>query len=77
MSLASRQEQSENRGMDIIGKYLRLRRELLEPLPRSPELTMRRQRVTQDLVRTVAELEDGQPEHVPFLETMPWSDTLG
>ena len=62
--------------MDLIGKYLRLRRELLEPLPRSPELAMRRQRVTQDMVSAVADLEDGQPERVPFLETMPWSDTI-
>lgn len=63
-------------GVDIIGKYLRLRRELLEPAPRAPELAMRRQRVAHDMAVTAAELVADLPDRVPFLETMPWSDTL-
>lgn len=62
--------------MDIIGKYLRLRREVLESLSRTPELAPRRLRVSKDLVRTAAELEEREPDRLPFLETMPWSDTI-
>ena len=63
--------------MDLVGKYLRLRREWLEPTPDSAEKHSHRRRVAQDLVRAGAELEAGQPDEAPFLETMPWSDTLG
>ncbi len=63
--------------MDLVGKYLRLRREWLEPRPDSPEKQSLLRRVAQDMVRVGAELEAGRPDKAPFLETMPWSDTLG
>jgi hypothetical protein len=62
--------------MDIIGKYLRLRRELLTSSLSSPEPAPRRRRLAEDLVRAGAEVEAGKPDQAPFLETMPWSDTL-
>ena len=61
--------------MDLIGKYLRLRREWLEPRAAPPDQESHRRRVAQDLVRAGAELEGGQPDKAPFLETMPWYDT--
>jgi hypothetical protein len=63
--------------MGIIGKYLRLRRELLIPSLSSPAPVPRRRRLAEDLVRAGAEVEDSKPDQAPFLETMPWSDTLG
>ncbi len=57
--------------------YLRLRRELLEPEPPAPTSTSHRRRVARELLRVGTQLQLEQPEKAPFLETMPWSDTLG
>jgi hypothetical protein len=68
--------------VDLIGKYLRLRRELLasgslKPGSLSLEQASRRRRLAQEVICAGAELEAGKPEEVPSLETMPWSDNVG
>ena len=62
---------------DLIGKYLRLRRELLEPGQPAQTSESHRRRVARELLRIGAELQMEEPEKMPFLDTMPWSDTLG
>jgi hypothetical protein len=52
---SKRYKASNRTAMDLVGKYLRLRRELIEALPRSPHLVMDPYRVAQDMARGVAE----------------------
>ena len=58
---------------DLIGKYQRLRRELLET---ERSRALHRRRVAQELAGVVAELQARIPDRAPFLDTLPWSDTL-
>jgi hypothetical protein len=58
--------------MDIVGKYLRLRRELLESAARGAEQTPRLHRLAADLERAGNAVESDQPEAAPFLDTIPW-----
>ena len=61
---------------DLIGKYLRLRRELLETDRSTPLRVLHRRRVAHDLAQLGAELQASKPDKAPFLDTLPWSDTL-
>ena len=58
----------------IIGKYLRLRRELLEP--GVPEQAPHRLRLQSDLLHASAALEASSHAAMPFLDTMPLPDAV-
>ena len=60
--------------MDLIGKYLRLRRELLSA-PGETDKPKHVRRIASDLKRVGKTITDSRPDKAPFLETMPWMPT--
>ena len=61
---------------NLVGKYLRLRRELLEPAEPAKASASYRRRVARELIAVKDALQLQHPEKIPFIETIPWSDTL-
>jgi len=62
--------------VNLVGKYLRLRRDLLEPGGPAKAGASYRRRVARELVAIGDELQLQHPEKIPFIDTMPWCDTL-
>lgn len=63
--------------MDVVGKYLRLRRQLLQPETHEVERPAEYlKRLEADLQRAGDAVQNEQPDAAPFLDTIPWLASL-
>ena len=57
--------------MDLVGKYLRLRRELLDSVSHGAVRLHHMHRLASDLERAGVAVKSDRPEVAPFLDTIP------